>query len=319
MSARQRVWRGLPNSAAARREPKLRTPATVPLVWDPAGDKPAQDAALRAASRVSVAEAAAAQKESARQSTLVVEEARQQKAAAARATSERAEKAAAKAAFERADRDRAHSARSGSSKAKFDADRAQPLALARASLAASEERCRRVSSQPKPIEDVHRFLSETKAVAMQKPAKEAPVALAVDENDTANAHPDARHRCCEPKVGGLSRTRPSSGRLKKESGGDAAELLRMPSGRSLSLTRWQSSHSLGSIDRSSGTPWLGIGFDGANADPWGRDEAIAHQEPPAGLDGDTRHGQLQAELERVRHLEALLQSEKAKSDAIALS
>ena len=66
-----------------------------------------------------------------------------------------------------------------------------------------------------------------------------------------------------------------------------------------------------------------FGFDGANADPRGREAAGAHEEPrPAGeelevvcdLDGDTTQLQgLQAELERVRQLEAMLQSEQERA------
>lgn len=322
------MWRGLPHATATRRrEPNNSSPGIVPLVWDPAGDETAQDAALRAARRVKSgppdaaiafstfqtsnavrsSEAAAAKGDTRRQSepgsahaltaaraAAVSEEARKKQVAAARAARERADKTIAKAADEHA----------------------QPLQLARASLATSE-RCRRLRDQPSRLTDAQREgPSETGRALL--------VALGVDENDGAN--PQRPYA----KMGGIPhqtpRTRPSSGSLKKESvGGGGGAHVPVSSGRPLSRTPSQSSRSLSASCRSAQTPWLGIGFDGANADPWGRDEslALAHEEPPARggelevvceLDaaGHTQLQRLQAELERVRQLEAMLQSEKER-------
>ena len=330
---RQRVWRGvLPHSAAARREPKVSTtaaPPVVPIVWNPAGDDRAQDAALRAARRVralqavtvrppaEAAEAAASRKESARQSepqtaasrkestrqsepeaarpaAAVREEVRKKQAATTKAAPERAEQVACKAERSR---------------------RAQPLALARESLAASE-RCRRLASQPGRL-----------GMNLRDPPSEAGrqllAALRVDENAAANtqAGRDGRH---QPKLGVIqSSQKPGKcSELKTESGGAAASgggrAKVSSSGRhqSESRTRSQLSHSI-----SSRAPWLGIGFDNASA-LGGNNEPLAQEEPPAGeelepvceLDRHTQMQRLQAELERVRHLEALLQSEKARGE-----
>ena len=315
---RQRVWRGLlPHSAAARREPKVSTtaaPPVVPIVWNPAGDDRAQDAALRAARRVralqavtvrppaEAAEAAASRKESARQSepeaarpaAAVREEVRKKQAATTKAAPERAEQVACKAERSR---------------------RAQPLALARESLAASE-RCRRLASQPGRL-----------GMNLRDPPSEAGrqllAALRVDENAAANtqAGRDGRH---QPKLDGIqSSQKPRKcSELKTESGGAAASgggrAKVSSSGRhqSESRTRSQLSHSI-----SSRAPWLGIGFDNASA-LGGNNEPLAQEEPPAGeelepvceLDRYTQMQRLQAELERVRHLEALLQSEKARGE-----
>ena len=98
-----------------------------------------------------------------------------------------------------------------------------------------------------------------------------------------------------------------------------AYVLSMPSGHPLSRTRSQSSQSLNAT-----TPWLGIGFDGGSARGLGReDEVLAHEElltseereSCSELGGDAQLQQLQAELERVRHLEALLEIEKEISRA----
>lgn len=329
------MWRGLPQSTAARREPTKVTPAVVPIVWHPAGDESAQDAALRAATRAKVRppevapsfstfrapsavrlpERVAAKEESTRQSerrltngltavkaAAVSEERRKKQAAAARAARERADQAATK----------------------VTTDRAQPLQLARASLATSE-RDRRLRDQPSRLR-----------VPQREPPSEAGrallPALGVDENDAANTQRSQR------KLGGvphqMPRTVPSSGRLTDESrasggggGSGAASVPLMSSGRNPSRTRLQPSHKISVSCRSAKAPWLGIGFDGANADPWGRearDEAYADEEPPGGvtggeelevvseLHGDMQLQGLQAKLERVRLLEAMLQSEKEK-------
>ena len=333
---RQRVWRGLPQSTAARRPPKQSTPAVTPMLWDPAGDESAQDAALRAATRVkehppdappsfstfraSTAvrppETAATKDENTRQSepglilahrltavraATVCEEARKKQAAAARAARERADPAAAKATGERA----------------------QPLQLARASLATSE-RDRRLRDQPSRLRVPQREPpSETGRALL--------AALGVDENDAANAHRSQRKSSDTSHQ--MLRTRPSSGRLTSRSGGSGgggggggggANGPLTASGRP-PRTRLQASDSLSSSCGSARTPWLGIGFDGANADPWGRAEVSADEEPPAGVAAgeeleavceppdtvtDMRLQGLQAQLEHVRRLEAMLQSEK---------
>ena len=291
MSERQRVWRGLPHSVAARRKPE--PPAIVPIVWDPAGDDMAQDAALRAATRVRVLKAVAvcpaAKEESPRQpepeSAAAKEAAVRKKASEKRVT-------VAKAACERA---------AQVPSKMVGADRAEPLQLARASLAASE-RVRRFTSQLGRAAPLRDLPSET--------GRQLLVALGVDENDAGNTKP-GRHRSLL-KSGGVPRTRQE---FKNES--SRAHVLSMPSGQSLSRTRSQSSQSLNAT-----TPWLGIGFDGASARGLGReDEALAHEElltseereSCSELGGDAPLQQLQAELERVRHLEALLEIEKARA------
>lgn len=345
------VWKGLPQATAARRASKVSPPAIVPMVWDPAGDKSAQDAALRASQRVKVRppeavisfstfqaqttarlpDPAAEKPETtnhartAARATVVGEEARKQAAAAARAAREREDYTAAKAAIERAK------------------PSAQPLQLARASLATSE-RHRKLRDQPSRLRGPQR----------EPPSHERGQALlaalhGADENDAAYS---AR---LQPKIGSIPltsalhpvnqmhqrpRTRPSSGassgRLKNDSGsgggggGGANELsVPVPSGRPQSRTRPQSSHVLSSGGHNPRTPWLGIGFDDANADPYGREVAYAHEEPPAGeeelavvcapSDGDAQLQGLQAELERVRQLEAMLRSEKERRDELELS
>lgn len=203
----------------------------------------------------------------------VSEEARKKQAAAARAARE--QRAATAAA------------------AKAAVERARPLQLARASLA-TYERCRKHSDEPNRLRHPQRAPPSEAGRALL-------VALGVDENNAANAQ-----RLQSNLGGGVPRTRPSSGR--------------MASDRPPSRTRSQSSHS-SSRCGSASTPWLGIGFDESNADPWGRDEALAREEPPAceqelevvcEPDGDTQLQGLQAELERVRRLEAMLHSEKER-------
>lgn len=328
---RQRVWRGLPQSTAVRRAPPKHSsmPSVIPLDWDPAGDESAQDAAIRAAQRVKVRPPDAAppsfstfqaatarppefaKQESTRQADIGVkdESARQSERgvtaarAAARAAAEARKTQAAAATAARAKADQAA--------AKAAVERVQPLQLARASLATAE-RCRRLRDQPSRLKDSQREPPSEAGRALL-------AAIGVDEN--ANTHRS------QPKPGGMPRARPSSGRLKESSGGGGrgggvANVPLMPSGRPPSRTRPQSSHSVGSSYRGAPTPWLGIGFDGANADPYGREVAWAHGEPPAGEeelevvcepdDADARLRGLQAELERVRLLEAMLQSEKER-------
>ena len=180
-------------------------------------------------------------------------------------------------------------------------ERTQPLRLARASLAASE-RVRRFASQLGRAAPLRDLPSET--------GRQLLVALGVDENDAGNTQP-GRPRSLA-KSGGMPRTRQE---FKNES--SRAYVLSMPSGHPLSRTRSQSSQSLNAT-----TPWLGIGFDGASARGLGReDEVLAHEElltseereSCSELGGDAQLQQLQAELERVRHLEALLEIEKARA------
>lgn len=266
--------------------------------------RPPAEAAEAAASRKESArqsepQTAASRKESTRQSepeaarpaAAVREEVRKKQAATTKAAPERAEQVACKAERSR---------------------RAQPLALARESLAASE-RCRRLASKPGRLGMNLR----------DPPSEELLAALAVDENAAANtqAGRDGRH---QPKLGVLqSSQKPGKcSELKTESGGAAASgggrAKVSSSGRhqSESRTRSQLSHSI-----SSRAPWLGIGFDNASA-LGGNNEPLAQEEPPAGeelepvceLDRYTQMQRLQAELERVRHLEALLQSEKARGE-----
>lgn len=280
------MWRGLPHSVAARRAPKTTTSAVIPIDWDPAGDANAQDAALRAAERVKALrppEAAAAEKEEvARRAPAAKGEATRQSAAREAASREEARKRQVAAARQLAYR--------SATKAEVEqhAGREQPLQLARASLAASE-RCRRLASQPSRIGMNREAPSEA--------GRQLLAALGVNENYATNTRPgrDARR---QPTVGGIrsSRTLRTRPECKKE----------IPS----------------SCHRSR-TPWLGIGFD--DVSPFVGDEhgleLSTQAEPPSSQErepicgGDTHQARLQAlqaELERVRHLEALLQSERAK-------
>ena len=303
MSDRRPVWRGLPQGKARPKSAAVKTSTVVPMHWNPAGDERAQEAALRAKDRAQKATALQSNclqtssanclhdrsiaKLSAEKQLSAKEESSHQAATAARAV------AVAREEVKKKQYAMALAAREYASKAAI-ATRAEPLELARASLAASERCCRRsVSQHPKLSEITRNIPSEN--------GRQLLTALEVNENDAANT------QLRNALVG--HRNRPKSGGFRL----NAPVLRTRPE---TSRARSQGGQSLSSSDAG---PFLGIGFASALG---AEEEALpprwAHVEPPpreerasvceVGDVDDTHLQGLQAELERIRQLEALLES-----------